>query len=510
MEPTDDQIRDKVAYLKDVLAQGGAQRPPSNPDDLTDLARELLIHQAEFEADPASGFTLPHGWGKVELWYQGDGPPLGFVIHLYKPGVDILKSATTRLEAAVGVVDAANTQAGVTGKGESGAAPLHAIAYTLLARLVILEDIANKNNGRVDLFSPWFAWGMFWAWPPDPKAKDPRLKIAVYTPAKNGSDPGVWAPSGSRFDSSHLTVTNAAGTQGPPALAIWYDNLICVVIPMGTGSRMSARKMKYIGGGDEPSGWTTPELTSIWDAYSGVAVVRNRDSTTMDYAYLGRQEGAYRDRVVRWAQGRDSPKEPRDLIDGGGNALFAFSQPALAVFKGITHCCAQKGTRESGVPHPIVHGYLSQKDRWSVFHEIPKLQSLSAPALAVTNPGGNKEQLHLVCRAYNPDDIRNTPLCHCIYQNGAWSKPNLLIHKNTSSAPALAILNGKLYCIARGLGDNGLWYMWWDGQNWSQYTPTNLTTDFSNNSQLIDGFGPALVAYRDPYGTGDELMCLYW
>ncbi|MDN7919232.1 hypothetical protein QZM99_14175 [Burkholderia gladioli] len=473
-------------------------------------------------ADPGAAVSLPNGWGTVELWYQGDGPPVGFVIHLSKKGVAALATdVIDRLKNAVGIMDSVNTQAAATGKGENARGPLHALAWVLLARLAIMENIAKKNGGRVDLYSPWFAWGMFWAWPPDPLVPDTKLKVAVYTKAKDGSDPGVWALSPRRWDVAHSPRGNRYDVEGAPALVTYpTTTLSCYFNP--TGNNTQVMVINYDPRGSQPSGWQQPSATPITDAYSSVAAVYNPYREILVIAYLGPQERhSYRDRAMRftWAsQGSTELQDPRDAksSDPLNPNLYAFSPPALAVINNgaAAVCCAQLGAG-GGAPYAIGFSFLNwvnDKPIWTDFLPIPGLQSVSAPALAVTNPGTRQEQLHLICQGYDPKDPRNSPLCHCIYQtaSGAWGTPTLLPHKYTSSTPALTVFDDKLYCVARGLGDIGLWCMWWDGQNWSEYALTGLTTDFSNSRYATTGFGPTLLAYEDRYGTGAELMCLYW
>ncbi|MFI9587013.1 hypothetical protein ACIHCQ_35525 [Streptomyces sp. NPDC052236] len=81
-----------------------------------------------------------------------------------------------------------------------------------------------------------------------------------------------------------------------------------------------------------------------------------------------------------------------------------------------------------------------------------------------------------------------------------WSRAIRIPDAATVAGPALAVFKGKLSCVHRGNSDQSLWWMTFDGSRWSQ------DTEFSRHGS---GAGPALIVYRDPYGTEDQLMCVH-
>ncbi|MEU3776373.1 hypothetical protein AB0F11_24850 [Streptomyces sp. NPDC032472] len=76
-----------------------------------------------------------------------------------------------------------------------------------------------------------------------------------------------------------------------------------------------------------------------------------------------------------------------------------------------------------------------------------------------------------------------------------WSPDEKLTDHRSKSHPALAVYNGKLYCVHRGDGDSSLWWTVYDpGTGWSP--DTRFPSHYSAN-------GPALAVYDG------KLYCAY-
>jgi hypothetical protein len=96
-------------------------------------------------------------------------------------------------------------------------------------------------------------------------------------------------------------------------------------------------------------------------------------------------------------------------------------------------------------------------------------------------------------------------LWYTTFDGTSWSQDQQLTtsgngNVGTSGSPALAVYNGKLYCIHEGRGHSGyLWYTTFDGTTWT--ADQQLTT--SGNGNVGTSGPPALVAYQD------KLLCIH-
>ncbi len=98
---------------------------------------------------------------------------------------------------------------------------------------------------------------------------------------------------------------------------------------------------------------------------------------------------------------------------------------------------------------------------------------------------------------------------YATFDGRIWSRDALLPNSRnafgTSGRPALAVYNGKLYCVHEGRGDDGwVWCATFDGENWSQDEP------IPNSSNAYGTSGPpALVVFNEKLycireGRGDS------
>jgi hypothetical protein len=127
-------------------------------------------------------------------------------------------------------------------------------------------------------------------------------------------------------------------------------------------------------------------------------------------------------------------------------------------------------------------------------------QTSTGPAIAEYNG-----KLYLAYRGAGDDS-----LWYNVYDGNGWLDPDLEITKNghskTSAGPALAAFNGKLYLAYRGSGDDSLWYNVFDGNQWLD---PDLEITKNGHSKTSDS--PALAAYNGMLylayrGSGDDSL----
>jgi hypothetical protein len=53
------------------------------------------------------------------------------------------------------------------------------------------------------------------------------------------------------------------------------------------------------------------------------------------------------------------------------------------------------------------------------------------------------------------------------FDGTTWSPPELLADRQSSTSPALAAVNDRLYMAWKGIGDDTLWWSSFDGTTWS-------------------------------------------
>jgi hypothetical protein len=164
--------------------------------------------------------------------------------------------------------------------------------------------------------------------------------------------------------------------------------------------------------------------------------------------------------------------------------VYTTDTPALAVSPDSSKlCCVYKG---DGNDH--LYWMCFDGDSWTTSGSpIPSADSQSGPALAlyqnklrcVFRGGGSNNNIYYVDS----------------YDGTNWSGPNRIPNVATDSGPALAVLQARLCCVYKGNGNQHLYWMYFDGDNWT----TSGTPITSADSQS----GPALAAFQD------TLYCLY-
>lgn len=81
-----------------------------------------------------------------------------------------------------------------------------------------------------------------------------------------------------------------------------------------------------------------------------------------------------------------------------------------------------------------------------------------------------------------------------------WSDENKMQQVFSETSPALAVFRDQLFCVARGAEDNHLWWLTFDGQDWT-------------SERKIEGVQsacrPGVMFYRHPKGTRDQLLCMH-
>lgn len=152
-------------------------------------------------------------------------------------------------------------------------------------------------------------------------------------------------------------------------------------------------------------------------------------------------------------------------VDMSGN-------PAIAIYYGELYCAFQSGYYSTHIRHVTFDG-----SNWTKPQEIPGTMSAS-PALAVF-------QGHLYCfhRGRN-----SATLWYTSFNGIQWSAEMEAPVSSLSDSPAVAVYNETLYCAhQRGGHSSEILYSTFDGNNWSNSTPLNISTTGS----------PSLFVYND-------------
>jgi hypothetical protein len=85
-------------------------------------------------------------------------------------------------------------------------------------------------------------------------------------------------------------------------------------------------------------------------------------------------------------------------------------------------------------------------------------------------------------------------LWFCTFDGYSWSKDKPLGNHGTSGPPALAVYDGKLFCVHEGRGEDGwLWFCTFDGHSWSKDEPLSVGTGSSRRQGLPSA---ALAVYK--------------
>ncbi|MFD9593712.1 hypothetical protein ACFWA9_13275 [Kitasatospora sp. NPDC059973] len=166
-------------------------------------------------------------------------------------------------------------------------------------------------------------------------------------------------------------------------------------------------------------------------------------------------------------------------------AHYSGSNPALAAFNGRLYL-AHRGSDAGGGDAQLWWAVYDAQSGWSEDQVFPGHSSSHGPALAVFNG-----KLHCVHRGVAGDER----LWHSTFDGTRWSADTPLPAHGSSVGPALAVFKNKLYLVHRGGGSDGrLWWSTFDGTRWSNDTPLGSHSTASN---------PALAVY------GDKLHCLH-
>ncbi|WNG60366.1 hypothetical protein F0U59_40895 [Archangium gephyra] len=135
---------------------------------------------------------------------------------------------------------------------------------------------------------------------------------------------------------------------------------------------------------------------------------------------------------------------------------------------------------------------------WSDEQKLQQVFSESGPSLAVF-----QEKLFCVARGAGNDQA-----LWWMTFDGGWSPyQKISDHVLSAAAPALAVFQGKLHVVARGAGsDQTLWWMTYDGNAWSAYQRIS--------EHVLSADGPALAEFDGKLhlvarGAGKD-TCLWW
>ncbi|NPT47998.1 hypothetical protein GNZ12_43280 [Paraburkholderia sp. 1N] len=192
------------------------------------------------------------------------------------------------------------------------------------------------------------------------------------------------------------------------------------------------------------------------------------------------------------------------LLPTDDNAYGLSSSPALAVFDGKLYCVRQ-GRGDSG------WAWCATFDgtNWSKDALLPNDNNAyglsSSPALAVFDG-------KLYCVRQGRDD---SGWAWCSTFDGTnWSKDALLPNGDDafglSSSPALVSFGGKLYCVRQGRDDSGwAWCSTFDGTNWSANAllPNDHNAYGLSSSPALAVFGGKLYCVRQGRGDSGWAWC---
>lgn len=206
-----------------------------------------------------------------------------------------------------------------------------------------------------------------------------------------------------------------------------------------------------------------------------------------------------------WCGAFDGQTWSKDqLIPHASNAYGLSDSPALVVYHGKLYCVRQ-GRDDSGWLWCSTFDGTS----WSKDALIPNSSNAyglsSSPALAVFRD-------KLYCVRQGRDD--SGWLWCGIFDGESWSKdaliPSATDAYGLSSSPALAVYNGKLYCVRQGRGDSGwLWCGTFDGNSWSkdQLIPTSSDAYGLSSSPALVVFNGKLYCFRQGRDDSGWVWC---
>ncbi|MFK0258594.1 hypothetical protein [Streptomyces sp. NPDC090445] len=136
---------------------------------------------------------------------------------------------------------------------------------------------------------------------------------------------------------------------------------------------------------------------------------------------------------------------------------------------------------------------MDTSHKWSEDEKFTNHRTKSNPALAVF-------QGKLYCVHRGDADGKLWWTMYDPGSEGGWTEDKPFPNHYSKEGPALAVFNNHLYCVHRGGSDASLWWTRFNGNSWT--TDTRLADHFS-------GAGPAIVSYRSPNGTEDQLFCVH-
>ncbi|MFI5831368.1 hypothetical protein ACIA6C_29620 [Streptomyces sp. NPDC051578] len=333
------------------------------------------------------------------------------------------------------------------------------MSLAVLAQKVWIQAVSK--GGGVKLVSPWFSPTMLVPKaldaPPDPG--DPSLWWTVLVPGKGWSEDQQFT--------DHVTGAN-------PALAEYKGNLYCV--HRGTNAHDDDHNLWWTVF-DPDKGWSPDAKfpNHMSDAGPALATFGGKLHCVHRGTNTGHLFHTFFD-GTRWSQDTKLP------------AHMSSTGPALAVFGGKLHLVHRGVDDDASLFHATYDG-----TRWSPDIKLPAHATGANPALAEF-----QGKLHLVHRGMGND----LSLFHATYNGTGWSRDTKLPGHESVQGPALAVFDNKLYCIHRGYGtaDQNLWWSTYSGSSWS--TDQRFPNHWS-------GPGPAAIAYRDKYGTENQLLVVH-
>ena len=174
------------------------------------------------------------------------------------------------------------------------------------------------------------------------------------------------------------------------------------------------------------------------------------------------------------------------LLPNPDHAYGISGSPALAVYNGKLYCVRQ-GRGDSGWTWYATYDGTTWSDDALLPNPDHAYGISGSPALAVYNG-------KLYCVRQGRDDSGWT--WYATYDGTTWSDDALLPNPDhaygISGSPALAVYNGKLYCVRQGRGDSGwTWYATYDGTTWSD----DALLPNPDHAYGISG-SPALAVYN--------------
>ncbi|WP_454196566.1 hypothetical protein [Nocardia sp. Marseille-Q1738] len=314
------------------------------------------------------------------------------------------------------------------------------------------------------LVSPWIAPGMLIPISLAPK-DDTSLWWTVYG---RNADTGQYGWSTDEKFTGHFSKSN-------PALAVYQGKLYCA--HRGNTNDASLWWTMYettrADAGEPKSGWTPDTKFPAHYSAAGPAL-----ATFGNYLYCAHRGNGSDTRL--WWSRFDGTRWNSDQVLGGQTS----HAPALAVFNGQLWC-VYKGYNNNRLYSRTFDG-----TRWSGESEMAP-QTDSNPALAVY-----RDQLYAVYKGKGTTMLWYTRRG----KSGGWEGDRALGAHASQEGPGLAVYGNDLYCVHRGGSTARLYWTRFDGSSWSR--DAEFPGHYSEQ-------GPALVTYRDPNGTEDQLLCVH-